>query len=1402
LKKNISFCPFMYNIIRLGDQHPPIWGETSMNFKSSKIRWVLALTFALVVALAVIITVTSKHVNVRAASSATGATIASDQADYMPGATVTLTGAGWASGEDVQIYVNDSVGNTWSLTSGQNGAPPDPVADNNGGFTYSFSLPSTFIASYSVTATGPTSGTATMTFTDSNNDPCPSNDPTTWQTDNQVGASSTTSGLTATYTFSSFVNENSSGGIPGLIEYCVYPASVPHDVAVDPALKGANGSAWTFSLGSSRFSFSRPGGDPSNIPLNGTTGITMGAATWSSSLPTSQVIVLHVNDPAECNALYKDGSLTCFVLPGTPQKAKDLTVSKTATPSFNRTFTWGITKSVDNTKVIDSSGSHTFNYTVSVTHDNGTDSGWQVNGTIKVSNPNGFDVAGIDVTDAIDNNGTCTVGNGTGVTVPANSSVTLNYTCTFGSAPSSGTNTATASWDNTKYNTPDSQAQGTATYDFSKVSPTVVDGSVSVTDTLGGPLGTVSYTDSSPKTIAYQYKVTGTPGTCVTQNNTATFTTNTNGKTGSASQSVQLCTPVDLKVTKDATPSFTRTFTWGITKSVDQSKQTIAAGGTATFNYTVTVTHDAGTDSNWQVNGTITVSNPNDFEDIVANVADAIDNGGTCTITGGSNVTVPAGKSVTLDYTCSYASAPSPPTGTNTATATWDKAAANTPTGTASGTASVDFRTTNPTVVDGKITVVDDKTNPGNPVTLGTVSYTDPSPKDFTYALQLSGVGGTCTDYKNTATFTTDTSGTTGSASQTITLCVAVDLKVTTDATPSFTRTFKWGITKSVDQTKVIDSSGSHTFTYTVSVTHDGGTDSDWQVNGTITVTNPNSFEDIVANVSDTIDNGGNCTVTGGTNLTVPAGKSVPLSYSCTYSSAPNPGSGTNTATASWDQTTASTPDGSAQGTASFDFGSVSPTLVDASVSVTDTLGGTLGMVKSTDPSPTTFTYTHKVTGTPGTCVSQGNTATFTTNTTGTIGLSSQSVQLCTPEDLVVTKDANPSFTRTYNWSISKMVDKTLVEQLGGGTATLNYTVKVSETGFTDSNWQVMGTIIVSNPNDFESITLTGVTDALDNSGTCKITGGNTTAAIPAGGIAALSYTCSYPSQPAYNTTVTNTATATWDQTAASTPSGSATGSATFKFTAPTTTVNKTVTITDTFNGVKTTLGTLTATDSTPFTSQTFTYSHTVNVPKSNCVTYPNTATIVETGQTASAMVEVCGPAKTGALTMGYWQNKNGQGIITNQAKTGPCPSAAWLTQYAPFQDLSSTATCSQVAAYVTTVINAATCGGSTCNAMLKAQMLATALDVYFSDPVLGGNQIGAPAPIGGVKIDLTNIGSFENVSSAFGGATSLTVSQMLAYAASQSNAGGSTWYSNVKATQVLAKDAFDAINNQVAFAP
>ena len=461
-------------------------------------------------------------------------------------------------------------------------------------------------------ASGATSGNA-RTFTGSA-DICNNADPTKWKIDNLVGASWTVSNNTATYTFSSFVNENPSGGVPGLIEYCVYTTPSPNTGSVT-----ASYDSWEPLEGTDKFSFIRPNGDPTNIPFDSSTQ-TVGKATWSAGVPTSQTILLHINDPAVCNKLYGGNPGTCFVLPGSPpQQAKDLTVSKTATPSFTRTYKWGIQKSVDKTEIdiADSTNgnSATFHYTVSVSYDSGTDSNWQVTGTITVHNPNGSSVSGVNVTDAIDGGGNCTVNGGTSLMVPANNSVQVTYTCTYSSAPpSSGTNTATANWPD--IGSPHTTATGTATYDFSSVIPTLVDDSVSISDTLGGTLGTVKSTDPSPTTFTYSNTVTGKPGTCVSQDNTATFTTNTTGTKGSDSKTVKLCVGADLTVSKTASTGFMRTYTWGITKKVDSAQQNIAAGGTATFNYTVTVTHDAGTDSGWTASGTITVSNPNDWESI------------------------------------------------------------------------------------------------------------------------------------------------------------------------------------------------------------------------------------------------------------------------------------------------------------------------------------------------------------------------------------------------------------------------------------------------------------------------------------------------------------------------------------------------------------------------------------------------------------------------------------------------------------------------------------------------------------------------------------------------------------------------------------------------------------------
>jgi hypothetical protein len=623
----------------------------------------------------------------------------------------------------------------------------------------------------------------------------------------------------------------------------------------------------------------------------------------------------------------------------------------------------------------------------------------------------------------------------------------------------------------------------------------------------------------------------------------------------------------------------------------------------------------------------------------------------------------------------------------------------------------------------------------------------------------------------------------------------ALDLLVTKDATGSDTRTYRWNIQKAVDKTRVTSTDGSSTFSYTVSVTHDDGTVSDVKVTGSIQVFNPNTDSDGnvlpvgITSVSDQLSDGTVCAVTGGGPQTLSQFE-TDFAYSCNLSGLPQ-GELDNTATVTWPDQHLADGVALAGSSATFTFSAISfaETPSDECVAVTDSMGGALGTVCVAGANPTEFTYDHTFTGDPaGTCTNHDNTATFTTNDTGATGSAGQTVSVCVGADLKVEKTAVPSYTRTYNWQIDKAVDKTFLD--AGGTAT--YTVTVTETGFTDSAFTVSGTITVSNPNDWEAITA-DISDAIDNGGACSLTGA-TGVTIPASGSVTLAYSCTFASNPGSGA---NTATATWDAAAASTPDGSSSGTASYQFGEPTNRVNRTIHVTDTYSGL---LGTATATDSAPLTVTTFSYSRHFTPPATGCQTIDNTATIIETGQSAGASVRVC---NTGALTMGFWQNKNGQAIIKAGASTaGVCNSGTWLRQLAPFQDLGATATCAQVAAYFTSIFNAANASGASMNAMLKAQMLATSFDVYFSDPALGGNKIGAPAPIGGVTIDLTRIWGSEDVSAAFGGATSMTVMQMLQYASSQSNVGGTIWYGQVKATQGLAKDAFDSINNQTAVSP
>ena len=88
------------------------------------------------------------------------ATIASDLPDYPPGGWVFLTGTNWQGDTQVNIEVNDDLGDPWLYSSNVVVAEDGTVSDH-------FQIASYFIAVYTVTATGQQTGrVARATFTD------------------------------------------------------------------------------------------------------------------------------------------------------------------------------------------------------------------------------------------------------------------------------------------------------------------------------------------------------------------------------------------------------------------------------------------------------------------------------------------------------------------------------------------------------------------------------------------------------------------------------------------------------------------------------------------------------------------------------------------------------------------------------------------------------------------------------------------------------------------------------------------------------------------------------------------------------------------------------------------------------------------------------------------------------------------------------------------------------------------------------------------------------------------------------------------------------------------------------------------------------------------------------------
>ncbi len=440
----------------------------------------------------------------------------------------------------------------------------------------------------------------------------------------------------------------------------------------------------------------------------------------------------------------------------------------------------------------------------------------------------------------------------------------------------------------------------------------------------------------------------------------------------------EFCFDYEVKVTKDAQTSFTRTYQWTIDKSVSPQAWTLFTGDSGTSMYTVGVQRTGYTDSDWAVTGTITIYNPSPLTATVESVADVVSPGITAAVDCGVSFPYALAGGDTLE--CSYQSAlPDGSNRINTATA-----AASGTVGGGSGTAAVEFGAPT-TEVNASITVNDSNGGSWSFGDTGSVSYQ----RTFT----CNGDQGV---HGNTATIVQ-----TGQSDSASVAVQCYDLQVTKTARTSLTRTWDWTINKSADQTNLTLTPGQQFLVnYTVSVSA-SSSDSEWAAHGTITVVNPNpshgALLSSVADLAGTIAGNVDCGVSF--PYLLPAGGTL----SCTYTAdLPSAATRTNKGTAtlqnfSYAPDGTGTPSGTSDysGTATIDFSGAAVSKVDECIDVKDNLQGNLGTVCE-NAAPGSFTYSRYVGpfASPGQCGNQEvkNTASFIAGDTGATGESSWTV--------------------------------------------------------------------------------------------------------------------------------------------------------------------------------------------------------------------------------------------------------------------------------------------------------------------------------------------------------------------------------------------------------------------------
>jgi hypothetical protein len=243
----------------------------------------------------------------------------------------------------------------------------------------------------------------------------------------------------------------------------------------------------------------------------------------------------------------------------------------------------------------------------------------------------------------------------------------------------------------------------------------------------------------------------------------------------------------DLTVSKDAEGSYDKRYTWDIEKSVDRTEITERFASTVTANYTVVVSNTGSEIENVQVNGTITVNNPNLDNVEISDLTDVLHNADNsftedCTVDGEFPATIPAEGSSDFDYTCELDALPTEDV-FNTAEVCWDEQTLDSHSTPLEAdcaeftTGPIEFTETEvDTCIDVTDTFGSDAPAPLNPATVCLDDLDAEGKYSYEYSRDLDvPAAGTCVTYDNTAAFETHDTGTTGEDSASVRVCHPAD---------------------------------------------------------------------------------------------------------------------------------------------------------------------------------------------------------------------------------------------------------------------------------------------------------------------------------------------------------------------------------------------------------------------------------------------------------------------------------------------------------------------------------------------------------------------------------------------------------------------------------------------------